>query len=892
MFRWLRPLLRREQFERELEAELLFHLEQQTRAHMASGVSEAEARRRARLDLGGVTQAQEETRMARRASIFFEFGQDLRYGWRVMRKNSGLTAIAIASLAIGIGANTAIFSVFHSVLVRDLPYADPKGLVAVGLQDRKGNGGMSDSASPVFFQQWRYAVGGFAGTAALHETYEVNLTGDGRPERLDTQLVTGEFFRLLGVNPLMGRYLTPDDDQPGHQMVAVLSYALWAQRFGARQDIVGRRIELDTRPYTVVGVMPRGFQFLNPNAALWRPFGWGPGGDKSRTFYLRAFARLKPGVTVGQAHGELAALYAAFGKSYDARLFESTMLSAEPLQSQFTGNLKQPMVLLLCGVGFVLLIACANVANLLLSRAAARQAEMSVRAALGASRGRLARQHLTESVALSLAGCVLGVLLAVAAVPGLVRLMPAEFPRRAEIGIDLTVLAVSVGLSIVTGLIFGMFPAWAASHSQANSAGHASGMRLQGGRFSNRARQALAVVQVAAALLLLTGCGLMMRTFWALEHTSLGFDAKSVYTFQVRLARERYTSRANDQAAIDPNLAVAFDRVLERLRMLPGVSSAAAVTWLPMNGFWSENRGLQVEGRAPAPNERNPWTGYNPVSTDFFHTFRIRLVRGRDFNEHDTEGSRWVAIVNQRAARTYWKNEDPIGSHIRIDLDDRPREVIGIVEDVKHYEVQEGSNQQVYVPHAQQAPVYPWNRVRGRTHMSFAVRSDSRENWEADFRAATGSVDKDMPVYAIWPMRHYVAETEGQQRLYLMLLTIFAGAALTLAAIGVYGVINYSVARRTQEIGVRMAMGARPGDAVRMVLGEGVVVAVCGLAAGFGLAYWLTRFLRSYLFGVTATDLPTFLAVAGCLIAIIFAASYLPARRASRIDPISALRHE
>ena len=796
--------------------------------------------------------------------------QDLRYGLRGLAKNPGFTLVAVLTLALGIGANSAIFSVVNAVLLRPLPYREPERIVTAL------RGGWFPIA-PANFLDWRAQQSAFEQIGAA-QAWGPTLTGRERPEQVGALQVTSDLFSVLGVSPALGRTFLPGEDQPGAGKVVVLSHHLWQRRFGGDPALVGQTITLNGDGYTVVGVMPAGFQFAPfwvTNAELFAPLNLGPRAGDRAGQSLRVFARLKEGVTREQAQAEMNAISRRLEQQYP-ETNKNSDIRIDPLHEKVAGKVRPALLVLLGAVSFVLLIACANVANLLLARSAARRKEIAVRAALGAGRVRLIRQLLTESMLLGLAGGGLGLLLAGWGINLLVALSPANLPRVETISLDLRVAGFTLAVALATGLIFGLAPALQASKLDLNEALKEGGRGSTEGLRRNRVRGALVVAEVALALVLLIGAGLMIRSFRRLQAVDAGFDPRRVLTLTVQTSGPKYATGAQRAAF--------FDQLLPRLAALPGVASASAINHLPLAGdTWT--LGFAVEGRpAPAPGERQGAV-YRIVRPGYFRTMGMTVLNGRDFTDQDRAGAPGVAMINETFARSVWPNEDPIGKRIRVNDDGpNPREVIGVVKDAKQSEWTADARREVYLSHLQTpTPSYLTLVLRAAGEPLGLAAAVQREVW---------SIDQDLPVAKVASLEQVVADAVGQPRFNLLLLNLFAAVALALAAVGIYGVMAYSVAQRTHEIGIRLALGARAGDVLKLVVGQGLILTLIGLAIGLGAAFGLTRLMESLLYGVSATDPATFIAIPLLLAGVALFASYLPARRAMKVDPMTALRDQ
>ncbi len=803
--------------------------------------------------------------------------QDLRYGLRMMLKAPGFTAIAVLALALGIGANTAIFSIVNAVLLRPLPYRDPEQLVQVWDNFRQLKLEKIWISVPEYADYGKL-TGVFAQTAA-YDTWDINVTAGDAPERVHGILATASLFPMLGVNAEVGRVFNDEEDKPGSNQVAVLSHGYWLRRFGGDRGIVGKKLSFDGKTYSVIGVMPAGFAFPDKETEVWVPIAFDPSlfAETERgSRYINMVARLRPGVSVERAAAEMDATAARLQQQYpDSYAANSGWgVSVIPLHEQVVGDVRKPLIILLGAVAFVLLIACANVANLLLVRAAVRQKETAIRTAMGASRGRLIRQLLTESVVLSLTGGALGLLLAVVGINLILSFSPADVLPVKEVGLDARVLGFTLLVSLLTGVIFGLAPALQASKADLNEVLKESGRTTIGGK-RQRTRSALVVLEVAMSLLLLIGAGLMIRSFMRLLRVDPGFKSEHVLTMQLSLPQTKYAQ---------PPQRVAFYRqVLQRLEALPGVKAVGAINQLPLTGS-SSDRTFNEQGKPP--QNPPPNAEFRVVSPGYFRAVGIPLVKGRYFADTDQETTPKAVIINQAMARRYWPGEDPLGK--RISFDGAPgqpnwREVVGIVGDVRQLGLGSEAKPEMYVPFTQ----FP------RLNMTLVAQSaGDPAKLTSAVRSEVRAIDADQPVYNTRTMEEVLAQSVAKQRLNMLLLGIFAGVALVLAAIGIYGVMSYTTAQRMHEFGIRMALGARPKDLLTLVLGQGMLLALLGVVLGLVAAFLATRVMSSLLYGVSSTDPLTFIGVALLLLLVALAASLVPARKATRVDPIIALRYE
>jgi putative ABC transport system permease protein len=805
--------------------------------------------------------------------------QDLQYAFRRLLKSPGFTLVAVLTLALGVGANSAIFSVVRGVLLKPLPFPESDRLVGVF---HEVNGKRAVMSGPNFIDVAHTAT--TLENAAAIQNQRLVLTGQGDPIRLDVAGVSASFFDVLRVRPQIGRTFAPDESTPGRTDIVVLSYGLWQQRFGSDPRIVGRRIQLDGVSKEINGVMPAGFKYPRETMA-WLPIAYDNAfvNTQRGAWYLTVVARLKSGVTPEQSAAEVRTIGAQLAKQYpDAD--GSIGMTTFPLLESMVGSVKSSMLVLLGAVGFVLLIACTNVANLLLARAAVRETEMAVRTALGAGRRRLVRQLLTEAVLLSLMGAVVGLLLAVWGVAFLVQLKPAGIPRLDDVHIDAVVILFTVAVAALTGVLFGIVPAVHSTRRTVAASLKEGGRGAVGVRGSSRTRGALVVAELALALMLLVGAGLLMRSFMRLQSVDPGFRPDHALTFELTFPDAAYGDDNEER------IVSFFDQLLPRLRALPGATSVGAVMGLPLSGM-AFDISFTVEGRPPVPPQDEPSMQIRVATPDYFSTIGIPLKRGRFFSESDRATSKQVVLITESAARQYFPGEDPIGKVIRLGWGKRVKgqrfrgggEIVGIVGDVKEAGLSQADEPQLYMPMRQwpvQAMAVVVRTATSPMSLGDAVREQVRQ------------VDPALPISRMRPLDEIVSRSISQPRFYLLLLTVFAAVALVLAAVGIFGVLSYAVAQRTREIGIRMALGAGERTVLRMVVGQAMILVVAGIAIGAGCALLLSRGLTTMLFSVTATDPATFVSVAAILGAVALVASYIPARRATRVDPIVALRSE
>ena len=811
----------------------------------------------------------------RRTTMIADFYQDLRYGARMLMKNPSFTLIAILTLALGIGANAAIFSVVNSVLLRPLPFKDADRLML--LRETKLPQFPEFAVSPANFLDWQKQNTVFEQLVAMRPT-SLNLTGTGDPERLRGISVTDGFFAMLGTPPQLGRGFLPEEHQPGQNNVAILSHGLWQRRFGGDPDIVQQTISLDGRSYTVVGVMPSTFQFWDRESELWTPIAFTPQQAENRAGHSlsRVIGQLKAGVTPEQARTEMGAIVDQLAAQHATNAGWHVIVV--PLQDHMVRRIKPALLVLLVAVAFVLLIACGNVANLLLARAAGRQKEIGIRTALGARRERIIRQLLTESVLLALLGGALGLVLAKAGMDALLALAPQDLPRLSDISLDGRVVAFTAAITVLTGVIFGLVPALqAASPNLDETLKDAGRGSTEGGR-RRLIRSTLVVLEVASALVLLVGAGLMIKSFWRLQQVDPGFIPDQALTLSVTLPRRTYPE--------DHQQVTFFHQLLENVSALPGVQAVGATSLLPLSND-DFVLSFEIEGRPPLPldvSQQN--ANYHSVSADYFKAMGIPLLRGRLFTERDSKDSSHVALINETMAKKIFPEEDPIGKRITFDLRDQHPdwfEIVGIVGDVKHYGLDQVTTLQIYEPYTQQT--FPSMTLIVRTagdptHLSAAIRNQVL------------SLDKEQPIANIQTLDRYVSTAMAERQFSMLLLGVFAAVAMVLAAVGIYGVLNYAVTQRTHEIGIRLALGAGRHDLLKLVIGHGMLLTLLGLAIGLSVALAMTRVMSILLFEVSATDPLTFVAIPLLLTAVALLACYVPARRATKVDPIIALRYE
>jgi len=861
LFGLFRHKRREREFAEELESHLAFHIEDNLRA----GLSPEEARRMALIKLGGVALTQELHREQGGLPMLETFWQDLRFGVRMLIKQPGFSLIAILTLALGIGANTAIFSVVNGVLLKPLPYDQPGQLVQ--LWEDPGSGTRKNRIAPGAVLDWREHNTVFESLSVLATT-TLNLTGAGEPERLSGVQLSANGLDILRARPLLGRTFAPDEDQPGKEKVVVLTHRLWQRRWSEDAAIIGRTVQLGGEGYTVIGILP-------PNFLPWEtaefvtPYVFSPQAAQQRGIhFLRAFARLKPGVSVERAQAELNAIAQRLKPLYPASK-KDWGVTVVTLHEEITGQIKPTLFLLLGAVALVLLIACANVANLLLARASARQRELAVRSALGAHAWRIVRQLLTESLLLALLGALGGLLLAYGSLDALTRLIAINLPRAQEVSLDLRVLGFTLLVSLVTGLAFGLAPAYQSARLNLNDTLKEGGRGLLANA-RNRLRGGLVVAEVALALMLLVGAGLLLKSFIRLSNVPLGFNPQNVLTMQITLPEQKYPDAARRSAF--------FEQALERIEALPGVE-AAGLTWtLPVAGG-PPSTGFKIEGRKSAPEGGD--ADFDYCTPHFFRALGVPLLKGRSFDARDTAASPRVVIVNEALVRAYFPNEEPLGQRLQIEKESW--EIVGVVGDWRSRGLTEKVNPRYYLPQ-------PFSRFNNG---SLIVRTASAPLALAEsVRKAILTVDAVQPVANVRTLEDVIATSVAQRRLTLRLIGLFAAIALLLAAIGLYGVMVYVVTLRTNEIGIRLALGAQTRDVLKLVLRQGMTLVGIGLFIGLVGALSLSRLIANELHEVSAVDPTTYALIALLLAVVALLACYLPARRATKVDPLIALRHE
>jgi predicted permease len=879
-------MLRRERLDQDLDEEMRSHLEMRAADNLAAGMSPEEARHEAQKRFGNTVLLKEEARNADIVGWLDVTIRDFRYALRMLRRSPGFTAVAVLTLALGIGANTAIFSVVNSVLIRPLPYPDSAGLVMVWENDSL-HPNPHNTVSPPNFLDWQSRNTVFSGMAYLFDERD-SLTGNGAPEEVVVQDVSANFFSVLGVNPILGPGFTPENGQRGHDNVVILSYGLWKERFGGDPAIVGKSIVLNGRPQTVVGVAPQNFQWFIKDGSLtgakpqmWSPFVF------PQSFYQRkdigrfmtVAARLKPGATPSLAQTQMSAIALQLEQEFPD--FDGHWgVNVVPLRDQLSGDLRLALLVLFGAVAFVLLIACANVSSLLLARAASREREMAIRTAIGASRWRIARQLLMESLPLALIGGGIGVALAVWGTNALLAASPRNLLDLRFVSLDLRVLTFAIAATLLAGLLFGFLPSYISAHSRISET------LKEGGRGSSSAgrrafaRNAFVVAQLGLALVLLIGSGLLMRSFVRLIGVDPGFDTVHLLTFKVTLPRSKY---GTDQLCM-----AFFQQLLAKLAAVPGVRSASMESFPPLTGLGAATA-VHLLSQPSLPLPDLPVANVRVVGSDYLPAMNIPLRSGRFFSAQELAEEKHVTIINQAFADKYLHGVDPLGQKAVIymksdaDAERYPSEIIGVVGDVHQIGLDAAPEPTVYWPHPELV----------MSGMTILLRtSNDPLALVATARGELQQLDPELPMAAVATMDQLLADSLSRSRFTMLLLGIFSAAALLLAAVGIYGLIAYSVTQRTQELGIRIALGAQRRDVLRLVLGQGARLTLLGVAVGLLAALAFSRLLASMLFGVSATDPLTFAGVAALLAMVALLACFIPARRATRVDPIVALRYE
>jgi len=872
---WARALGPQKEMESAMDAEMRFHIEARAADLVRRGLGQAEAERQARVEFGGIEKAKEECRDARGVNAIEGLLRDLRFGLRMLVKNPGFAIPAVLILALGIAANTAIFSVVNAVLLRPLPYQDAERLLTVWSFNRT-RGFTTNLVSPLDLEDWRAQNHVFEGLAASADVV-YTMTGSGEPVPVTAYAFSADYFQLLGVRPIAGRTFLREEEQPGKNHVVVLSYAFWQRHFGGDRELIDKNITLDGAPYTVVGVMPAEFSYP-PRTEMWTPLAPEPQAAGDRAYrYLRVLGRLKAGVAISEARAEMNAIAARLAREYPPSNRDDDAINLIPLREMITGNVRPALLVLFCAVGLVMLIASANVANLLLTRAAARQNEVAMRGTLGASRTRLVRQFLTESVLLGLLGGLLGIVLASWSRKALLVMFSAglpnlSIPQLEKIPIDGWVLAFAVGVSSLTGILFGLAPALESSLDASERLKESSRGVTEGFRW-RRFRNVLVVSELAMSIVLLTAAVLTLRSFFELLTGELGFRPQNVLTLRVLPPSSKYGSDAKQ---------IAFaQELLRRLGALPGVQSVGAVTFLPFSG-WYGHRTIGLAREATPKNQR-PEVVWSSATPDYFEAMGVPLLAGRFFTAADRQGAAAVAILSESLAHLLAGRDDPIGQQIEVAGLAGPVEVVGVVGDVRQLGVTATMAPEVYLPFAQvPAPI-----------LCFAMRtSGPLPSLPKAAQNAIWAVDKDQSVGFVMSMDELVSDSLAPERVVATVLGTFGGLALLMASVGIYGVIQNSAQQRTHEIGIRMALGARTGQILQNIMSQGLKLVLLGAAIGVTAALGLMRFISAVLYGVRPADPAAFLAATVLLGGVALLACWIPARRATQVEPMVALRYE
>ena len=871
-----RNLFHKDRVEQEFTEEIQAYLEMLTETKIRQGLTPQEALRRSLVELGGVEQVKERVREIRMGQFIETTWQDVRCGVRALVKSPVFTAVTVLSLALGIGANTAIFSIVNALLLRPLPYPDAARIVDVWhTPPQQSFPGLDRfSVSPANYLDWKAQSNSFEQMAVYQDT-GLSLTTSGDPLSLTGAVVSSDFFSVLRVNAISGRTFSAEAERPGHDQVVVIGHGLWQRAFGANPNIIGQTLTLNSRNFTVVGVMPSGFQFPL-EAELWVPLAWDDKERQTRSIHdYWVVARLKQNVSPQQAQAEMSTISSRLEQQFPEQNKGWGALVI-PLHEDLVGDVRPALLVLFCAVIFVLLIACANVANLMLSRGFNRQKEIALRTALGATRVRLVRQLLTESVLLAVAGGLLGLLLAGWGSKMLVQLSSGSLPNAGDIGVDTLALGFTLVVSFAAGMVVGIVPALQFTRANIGETLKQGSSRTGSSPIKQRTRKALVISEVALSLILLIGAGLMIRSFWKLQNVNPGFDTGNALTMSIVLTPIRYS---------EPHQRLAFvERAIEQIRSVPGVISVGTTTKIPLAGGGS-TQPFTIEGRPAAAVAEQPMAQTRYISPDYYRAIGIPLRQGRFFSDQDRDNSVPVVIISEAMARRFWPGENPIGRRLTpsFHLEQGAREIVGVVGDVKTSGLDADASAMMYLPY-KQAPL---------PFMSFVVRTASNpETLIQPVSKAIYSIDKEQALTDVGTLEQVLARSMSGRRFNMTLLITFAGVALVLAAVGVYGVMNYTVMMRRRELGIRLALGAQKMDVLRLVLGQGLTLTLIGVGAGLLSAYAVTRLMASLLYGVTATDYLTFVSVSVVLIAVGLLASYLPARRATKVDPMIALRTE
>jgi predicted permease len=892
-------LFRRRSLDRDLEAELRSHVEMAIERNLGQGMGVGQARREALLGFGGLEQTKQ-TYRERRGLPFLETSlQDLLFAARMLRKSPGFTAVVILSLALGIGANTTIFSVMNALLYRPLPYPHSDRMVAIWETPLAHP---DDRQPPPIAEllDWQKQNDVFEDIALTSGTESGTLSGVNGTEPIHVQDVTPNFFSFLGVKPILGRVFLPDEMQDRAQTI-IISNTFWKTHFNSDSNVLGKTFSVEGVVSTVVGVMPSGFApFYGDPIDLWQPINPASPRYADRIdHWLVPVALLKPHVTLAQAQSEMDVIARRLEQTYPESN-KGIGKKLQPLHDALFGWARQPLYPLLGAVACVLLIACANVANLLQARTEIRRAEYALRASLGAGRRRLMQQMFAESALLALLGGSLGILLAHWGIP-LFRLLAGDFPSSQSISIDTRVLLFTLAISLLTAFVFGLFPSIQASNPNPNEALREGSRRTSSGSHG-LIRHGLAVSEIALAMVLLIGAGLMINSILRLQRVNPGFDSSNLLTMNIQLPEGgRYVERVpgGDMEKATPQVTAFYQRLLERIAVLPGVESVGSITGLPTH--FSRAYTFSLLGHPAPPPDQRPRAGYNEVSPSFFHTLKIPLKKGRYLDDHDTGAAPWAVVVNETFAHRFFSNEDPIGQQVLLRYDPypveepRPRQIVGVVGDVKHWGLAQPAPPFVYASYLQQPAVYPGGTITSHLWQDLAIRTGPGvrpEDLSLLVKKIVADLDPDQPVTNVMTMDQVLTRSLGDYQFYMRILGVFAALAVVLAVMGIYGVLSYFVNQRTREIGIRVALGAQRADVLGLVTKLGLKLALLGVVIGIALAIGLARVIASFLYGVKPTDPATYAVVATLLVAVALLASFLPARRATRVDPMVALRYE
>jgi putative ABC transport system permease protein len=866
----LKGLLRKEQVEEEMDAELRFHLMMRAQENIRSGMTPEVAMRDARRRFGSLDRVKDAAREIKGGGMLGTLLQDVRYAVRMMMKSPGFTVIAVLTLAAGVGANTAIFSVVNAVLLKAMPYHDSHRLVIVSGADQSAEHATISSAEAQDFAAQLTTLEDFAAM----QSQSINLTGGAQPERVRGAYVTANFFEVFKLSPAAGRMFARGEDQPGAEHVVVVKEGFWRRRLNSDPELTGRKLILNGEPYSVIGVAPDSFRHpLDAEVEVWTTVQRFPGYAARRDArFLFGIGHLRPGVTPAQARVEADTVAARMAQTYPNES-AGRGVRAELLEEVTVRNIRPILLALFAAVGCILLIACSNLANLTLARGTARQKEFALRSALGAGRWRLVRQLLTETTLLAVLGGGIGLLLASWGTDLLLAVNPGVLPR-GEVRLDAPVLLFTLGASVLTGFLFGLTPAWQMSRIDLNKTLKEGGRSAGDGAGALRARSVFVVVQMALALVLLVGGALFIKSFYRLLQVDPGFKPENLLTLEYRLPRNKY---------VESSAQWEFHRQLvDQLKAVPGVQSAALVRGLPLTGNSASAR-FSLPDRETPPTGQEPQAQFNTATPDYFATMGIPLIQGRLFGDGDRLDTPAVFVINQTMARRFWPGQDPLGKQIKIVGGDTPGTVVGVVGDAKQDWLSEEQRPQIYNCYSQSPGFFATVVVRTRVEplsLSQAVRE------------AVWKVDKDQPVWKVRTAESLMAYNVADKRFLMLLMVVFAALALTITAVGLYGVVNYTVGRRTHEIGIRMALGARARDVLKLVVSQGMRLAMTGVGVGLITSFALTRFIQSLLFGVSATDALTFAGGAALLGGVALLACYIPARRATKVDPLIALRYE